>query len=251
MSETPISCPRFADWLAAEVGAAASKGERSRHALKVAAAEVLGEGGIDALSMGTLADRAGLTRTAFYKHFPTLPELLHELLADFQRCLSEALRSDGRAGNLADAVRATNLAYVRFFAANARTIASVQQLRRNSHDAEAMQFDMNDWWARKIAQTVHWSAGGGRQNGSRLALATACALEAMVDGLLTELYVRCNPSLVNLNLGETEVAEVLTQAWLGALQGPQAASPPSAVSGRRLRPSVPRRPPSAPGSRRR
>ena len=211
---------RFVDWLAAQRDDQAGKGLRSRHALKEAAAQVLEQDGVDALTMQALAERAGLTRTAFYKHYPTLPDLLQELVADFQTCLSQALRRNGRAGNLADAVRATNLAYVHFFAANARTIVSVQHLRRHSADALALQFDLNDWWARKIAQTVRWSAGG-RQQASRLLLATAYALEAMVDGLLTELYVRRNPALIGLKLSESDVAEVLTRAWLGALDGPR------------------------------
>ncbi len=221
MRAAPVSIEpalRFVDWLVAQRVEAGRKGDRSRHALKEAAAEVLEQGGVDILTLQALAERAGLSRTAFYKHYPSLPTLLQELVEDFQTCLSQALRREGRAGNLADAVRATNLAYVRFFAANARTIESVQQLRRRSADAQALQFDLNDWWARKIAQTVNWSAGG-RQQASRLSLATAYALEAMVDGLLTELYVRRNPTLVELKLSETDVADVLTQAWLGGLGG--------------------------------
>ena len=51
----------------------------------------------------------------------------------------------------------------------------------------------------------------------------AYALEAMVDGFLTELYVRRNPYLLALELSEAEIARTLSDAWEGAiarLRGP-------------------------------
>ncbi len=45
----------------------------------------------------------------------------------------------------------------------------------------------------------------------------------MVDGFLTELYVRGNPYLLALELSEVEVARTLSDAWEGAvarLRGP-------------------------------
>lgn len=214
---------RFADWLMARTAEdeLLRKGDRTRFALKAAAARLLEERGYESFSMGDVCDEVGITRTAFYKYFPNKQALVLELLGDFQDLLVETFRGpreDGAPGarGTAEAVYESNLAYVRLFAVNARVIVSIQQVRRALSDAERLQFDLNDWWARKIANAIVERGGPAARRRSRHALATAYALESMVDGFLTELYVRRNPNLVGLALSDTEVARVLTDAWVGA-----------------------------------
>ena len=192
------------------------KGERTRFALKSAAARLLEEKGYDRFSTGDVSDYADVTRTAFYNYFPSKQALVLELLEDFLSFLRLSLRPSRKGKDPSDSVLQVNLAYVRFFSVNARVILSIQHLRRTLSGAERQHFDLNDWWARKVAQVIMQS--GGTQNGkhSRLALATAYALEAMVDGFLTELYVRKNPNLVALDLTEAEVAKVVSDVWSGA-----------------------------------
>ncbi len=209
---------RFVDWLVAQATGvkALRKGERTRFALKSAAARLLEEKGYDRFSTGDVSDRADVTRTAFYNYFPSKQALVMELLEDFLAYLRLSLRPDRKARDRADGVHQVNLAYVRFFSFNARVILSIQHLRRTLSGAERKHFDLNDWWARKVAQAI--TERSGRKDGkpSRLALATAYALEAMVDGFLSELYVRKNPNLLALRLSEEEVAQVLSDAWNGA-----------------------------------
>lgn len=209
---------RFVDWLgerSAQVDLL-RKGERTRFALKTAAARLLEERGYDRFSTGDVSDYADVTRTAFYIYFPSKQALVLELLEDFLSFLRLSLKPVQRARDPAAAVLATNLAYVRFFSVNAQVILSIQHLRRTLSGAERQHFDLNDWWAHKVAQVIMQSSG--RQDGthSRVALATAYALEAMVDGFLTELYVRKNPNLVALELSEEEVAKILSDVWNGA-----------------------------------
>ena len=214
----PALPARFVDWLL-ERGTEVDllrKGERTRFALKSAAARLLEEKGYDRFSTGDVSDYADVTRTAFYNYFPSKQALVLELLEDFLSFLRLSLRPSRKGMDPSDSVLQVNLAYVRFFSVNARVILSIQHLRRTLSGAERQHFDLNDWWARKVAQVIMQS--GGTQNGkhSRLALATAYALEAMVDGFLTELYVRKNPNLVALDLTEAEVAKVVSDVWSGA-----------------------------------
>ena len=243
-TSTAILPSRFVDWLL-ERGAEIDllrKGERTRFALKSAAARLLEEKGYDRFSTGDVSDYAEVTRTAFYTYFPSKQALVLELLEDFLSFLRLSLRPKQRLADPAKAVLQTNLAYVRFFSVNARVILSIQHVRRALSGAERQHFDLNDWWARKVAQAILQNSSTENQERSRFALATAYALETMVDGFLTELYVRQNPNLLALKLSETEVAQILSDIW-NAATGHGTASvatammtPPAGATGKKTTP---------------
>lgn len=209
---------RFVDWLAQAHDSPdlLRKGDRRRVALKLAAAQLLEDRGYDAFSTGDVSDKAQVTRTAFYVYFPNKQALALDLLEDFQHFMMSVLRPARKGLSLAEAAYETNLTYVRFFAVNARVILSIQNIRRYLSDAERLQFDMNDWWAHKVARTISQGSGTRTATPSKRALATAYALEAMIDGFLTELYVRNNPHLLALRLDEAAIARLLTDLWLRA-----------------------------------
>ena len=209
---------RFVDWMAQSQDPPdlLRKGDRRRLSLKLAAAQLLEDRGYDAFSTGDVSDKAQVTRTAFYVYFSSKQALTLDLLEDFQRFMMSVLRPARKGLSLAEAAYETNLAYIRFFAVNARIILSVQNIRRSLSDAERLQFDMNDWWAHKVARTISNEHGKRSAVPSKRALATAYALEAMIDGFLTELYVRNNPHLLALKLDQTAVAHLLTDLWLRA-----------------------------------
>lgn len=217
----PAGSLRFVDWLhaAQQTTARLSKGDRRRLALKLAAAQLLEDRGYDAFSTGDVSDAAQVTRTAFYVYYPNKQALVLELLQDFQQFMMSVLRPARSGLGVAEAALQTNRAYVRFFAVNARIILSIQHVRRSLSDAERMQFDLNDWWAHKVARAISHGAGGRAGKPSKQALASAYALEAMIDGFLTELYVRKNPNLAALHLDEEAIARLLTDLWLGATGG--------------------------------
>ncbi|HAJ13571.1 MAG TPA: hypothetical protein DCM06_13555 [Comamonadaceae bacterium] len=214
---------RFVDWLSAELETeeASTKGDRRRLALKLAAARLLEDRGYDDFSTRDVSDAANVTRTALYLYYPSKQVLVLELLQDFQRFMMEKLRPSRKGMSMAEAALETNRTYVRFFAINARIILSIQYVRRNLSDAEKLQFDLNDWWAHKVARAISGRTTVQQRSShpSKQALATAYALEGMIDSFLTELYVRRNPNLVALNLSEEAVAKLLTRLWLGALKG--------------------------------
>lgn len=224
-AEPPQPAPaagfRFVDWLSDALQAtnAVSKGDRRRLALKLAAAQLLEDRGSEAFSTGDVSDAAQVTRTAFYVYYPSKQALVLELLEDFQHFMMSVLRPPRKGLSVAEATLQTNQAYVRFFAVNARIILSIQHIRRNLSDAERLQFDLNDWWARKVARAISQASGSRAVKPSKYALATAYALEAMVDGFLTELYVRKNPNLLALKLDEDDLARLLTDLWLRASGG--------------------------------
>ena len=215
---TPADSLRFVDWLADvhQTTDRLSKGNRRRLALKLAAAQLLEDHGYEAFSTGDVSDAAQVTRTAFYVYYPNKQALVLELLEDFQQFMMKVLRPSRKSASLADAALQTNRAYVRFFAVNARIILSIQHMRRSLSNAERLQFDLNDWWAHKVARAISHNSGARQRKPSRQALATAYALEAMIDGFLTELYVRKNPNLLALKLGEDGIARLLTDLWLRA-----------------------------------
>lgn len=236
----PAAVPDFEAWLAerheaADTGAA-TKGKRTRARLLTAAARALQAQGFDGFGLAEVCREAGVTRTALYKHFPNRQSLVLALVDDFQTFLAEALRHGRKSrdpnasAGRDDAVMATNLAYVQLFRSHARLIHAVQQARHALDDAERLKFEMNAQWARKVALAIEGDTGQSlpsvssvfstrgtkaRNAASREALATAYALEAMVDGFLTEWILRRNPHLAALKLSDVEVARILTAVWRG------------------------------------
>jgi len=235
-AKTPPTVPDFERWLMrrhderddGDAGTT-TKGERTRGRLLQAAARQLRALGFERFGVAAVCREAGVTRTALYRHFPHKQALVLALVAEFQAFLGEALRQSrgtpARAAGV-DPVLATNLAYVRLYRAHAPMVHAVQQARQALDDAERLKFEMNEQWARKVALSIDSGADAAAKRApkarpsraSREALATAYALEAMVDGFLAEWLLRRNPHLAALDLSDKDVARVLTAAWRGAMR---------------------------------
>lgn len=86
----------------------------TRERLIEAAAELIGEGGCGAASVGALTHRAGLTPGALYRHFPSKSELLVEVLRSLAHAELDAMRAaaDGET-DAAERLDAVISSYVR------------------------------------------------------------------------------------------------------------------------------------------
>ncbi|NMO50132.1 TetR/AcrR family transcriptional regulator [Actinoplanes sp. TBRC 11911] len=67
------------------------RGERSRQVILDAAAELAATEGIDGLSIGNLTTHIGMSKSAFYAHFPSKEELQLATVADVHRRYREHL----------------------------------------------------------------------------------------------------------------------------------------------------------------
>lgn len=216
--DTPESALRFTGWLRQRTrqDELDTKGQRTLADVKIAAAHLLEQKGYNEFSMADIAAEAKVSRPALYQYVESKQALVLDLLEDFYRFMSETLRS-ARGTRNGSNLHQINRTYVGFFAANAKIIVSIEQVRDNLNGVAKMQFDLNERWAQKIARQL---TGPDSENSDKPAddvLLTAYALEHMVDGLLTDIYVRKNPALARFSNDPDAIARVLSNLWLKAL----------------------------------
>jgi AcrR family transcriptional regulator len=200
-----------------------TKGQRTKADIKAAAATLLERQGYEAFTLAKVAKLAEVSRPAVYQYYESQHALVLELLADFQVFMANTLRQDhsGSPGQTeARSLLAINVAYVRFFSANARIIFSIQSVRRSEKDASNLQIDMNDFWAQKIALGLIPARLEADPTTRDVAVLQAYALEHMVDGLLTDIYVRKNPKLKRFASQHALLGQVLTDMWQAVVDQP-------------------------------
>ena len=151
------------------------------------ALELLAKKGIEALTLRSLARRAGVSHAAPARHFRSLSDLRAEVAASGFRMLSEAIQSSGAAlSSESDAVlrlAAAGRAYVECAVANPGLFALMFRTGDLDAENEALQRDSSAAFERlldhvQLAQATGWKA----DRDSRL---LAGAMWASVHGLAT------------------------------------------------------------------
>ena len=214
---SPLSL-RFTDWLkrCALESAAQTKGQRTVADIKLSAALLMERRSIDDFSLEDVASGAGISRPAIYQYFSSKQVLLLSLLEDFQIFTGSTLQNAKHLPGNANP-RDVNRAYVHFFAANARLMVAIEKIEQSLKGASKMQFAMNERWAHKIAKKMVAVDGTASIESQQSALLRAFALEHMVDGLLSDIYVRKNPALKQFASNPDLVADALSDIWERAI----------------------------------
>lgn len=151
------------------------------------ALELLAKEGIEALTLRSLARRAGVSHAAPARHFRSLSDLRAEVAASGFRMLSEAIQSSGAAlSSESDAVlrlAAAGRAYVECAVANPGLFALMFRTGDLDAENEALQRDSSAAFERlldhvQLAQATGWKA-------DRDSRPLAGAMWASVHGLAT------------------------------------------------------------------
>jgi AcrR family transcriptional regulator len=129
---------------ASALGRRRLRGEDRRAALLHAAIELLAEDGIDAISMDTVAVRAGVSRPLVYKHFANRDELLAEtyrqhaaeLNATIAATVEQATGFEGKLRALVRASMAAETTHGPIFGPLRRAGARDAAFRRQQHDRD-------------------------------------------------------------------------------------------------------------------
>ncbi len=116
-----------------------ARGQRTRTGLLTAARELLEAGGLDALTMTTVAERAGVTRRAAYLHYPSRTELLIDLFTHVNRTedLASSLRPVWEAPDGVSALTAFAEHLARFHPRILGVAGALNRARRTDPDAAA------------------------------------------------------------------------------------------------------------------
>jgi AcrR family transcriptional regulator len=74
-----------------------AKGARTRSALLTRAVQIARREGVDAVTFGSVAERAGLTRSAVFSHFGSRDKLVLDTLQVYRQTFSQTILEPGRA----------------------------------------------------------------------------------------------------------------------------------------------------------
>lgn len=111
-----------------------------RRALVDAAMQLVGEGGIDAVSVREAARRAGVSPGAPFRHFPSRDALLQAVAEEAQRRFRAGIETAlvaAPAGDPLGRFRALGLAYLRWAMRNTAYFEVISSRRLFDHDADA------------------------------------------------------------------------------------------------------------------
>lgn len=197
----------------------AKKAERTREALKVAAARVLEKRGYSQLRAIDISVEAGMSEGIFYKYFKDRNEICHEVLGEFMHNYVPMQRHSfdiGAAEGSFGAILRANIAWFSCARANSQLIRSVFQFQDSeSSFAGRSQRVFRDWHDLTLRKVLdHYPDGAADRDTIEILL---YALGGMIDEVTRLLWVNPNRSLLHLlernSITDEDLAEVMTIIW--------------------------------------
>jgi AcrR family transcriptional regulator len=160
----------------------------ARHDAIVAAARALAsEGGMDAVQIAPVAERAGIAAGTVYRYFPSKAELVAALVA----ALSEQeIGAAKRAADAAPGPLSALTASIATFAARARAhrrLAFALMAEPVDAEADAARIGFRKTLVAEIESRVRTAIGGGHLPEQDAHLAAASAVGALTEGLIGPL----------------------------------------------------------------
>jgi AcrR family transcriptional regulator len=209
---------KYADYLQREFASQffASKGERTRARLKIAAATALEEIGFQACTVAEISRRAGVALGTFYVYFADKSEIAGEILVDFGDALHGDAQKLARGTSNFEAILVTNRIFVKAYQLNPGLLRCHFQLEDHDPAFRAKRRRLRHQWVSRIARSIarRTSAPAGAKN---LCLPVSYALESMVFQFLYDVFVKQNPDLSRQAADPDRVAELLSILWYRAV----------------------------------
>jgi TetR/AcrR family transcriptional regulator, transcriptional repressor for nem operon len=193
-----------------------SKGERTRHRLKVGGLRVLETVGYAELRITDVCREADLSLGAFYVYFADKKDLATAVLLEFGEDLYARGLKAASGKDAYDAILQTNRFFVSAYDANRGLVRCLVQLDDVVPEFQSRWREIRYRWTRRIAASI-----AKRSGTVSISEATRCqiafALEGMVFHFLYDLFVREEPYLVGLTTDLEAVAELLSLLWYRAV----------------------------------
>ncbi|GAB5468078.1 MAG: hypothetical protein Kilf2KO_11080 [Rhodospirillales bacterium] len=219
-SPTRLSEARYAETLRAGLatGAFASKGERTRYRLRIAAAEALEADGFQKLKVADVCRRANVALGTFYVYFRDKTEIAIDVVMSFIDLLYEQAREGARGANEYDSIYRTNLFFVLAYRANPGLMRCHVQLQSQEPEFRAHWEPRHRTWLEILARSILRRSEPGRLTRER-ALKIAAALEGMVFNYLYSAAVTRESLIESDSSDPAEMAETLSVLWYRGVHG--------------------------------
>lgn len=194
------------------------KAERTREALKVAAARALEKRGYNELRALDISTEAGMSEGIFYKYFKDRNAICHEVLGEFMHYVPMQRHAFdlGMADSPFTAILRANIAWFACARANSQLIRALFQFQDSeSSFAGRSQRVFRDWHDVTLRKVLdHYPEGAADRDTVEILL---YALGGMVDEMTRLLWVNPNRSLLHLlernSITDEDLAEVMTVIW--------------------------------------
>lgn len=218
--ETP-EVQRYGDHLAGELKTRsfASKGDRTKFRLKIAAAKALEEIGYQNMKASDICELADVALGTFYVYYRDKNAIAIETILDFVEFLYERAREVGRGTSEYEAILNTNRYFVAAYGANSGLMQSYVQLHSQLPEFRAVWRPRHLKWIEALARSIVKRGNYGRHlPGSPHAVAHA--LEVMVFHYLYAVIVSRDPLTDDEGPGHAdELAQMLSTLWYRAVYG--------------------------------
>jgi TetR/AcrR family transcriptional repressor of nem operon len=197
------------------------KGERTRERFKLATAQVLEEFGFHAMRVSDISDAAEASEGTFYIYFRDKRDATRTVLQEFLSGIQTGGDGDALArGSAFDAIRHTNLQWIRLVRANAGLMRCAFQLGDEDAEFGRLVHSYNRIWYERVAKSVvrHRPQGAISMNA---ALFAAYSLGAMMDDLMRRMVVYPDQDFLAFlrKVAPTDeaIADALSVIWIRVL----------------------------------
>jgi AcrR family transcriptional regulator len=209
---------RYSDHLRAEMQerSFASKGERTRFRLKMAAAAALEEKGFQELKVADVCRLAHVALGTFYVYFPDKSAIASEVLLDFGDALYTQVQGIARGNNHYEAILLTNQFFIASYQRNAGLVRCLIQLEDQEPEFRARWRQRRLQWIQKIARSIARRSGDPEVPES-MYVQIAYALEGMVFQYFYDIFVRRDPILSPIAGSPEHVASLMSVLWYRAV----------------------------------
>ena len=216
MTTRPIGAKKRVSVAAAKptLDPVSARGQKRRELIKAAAREVLERTGYHAMKVTDVAAQAGVAVGLFYHYFADLEAVTREVLSDYLDELSATPAPEPE--DRFDLIYIPTLVWAKAYEEHPGLMRCLVQVADEVPEFRALWNEHNATWSKRIAKSISRRLPQGQEN-DNISLSMAYALGAMVDGLISEVYVRRNSGLRKLLKTPREAAELLSVIWYRAL----------------------------------
>lgn len=217
-SANGLECGRYSDYLADmfETLTFASKGDRTKFRLKIAAARALEEIGYQDLKVSDVCSNAGVALGTFYVYFQDKNEIAIEVVLDFVNYLYERAKQVGGRHDEYAAILNTNRFFISAYRINAGLMQCHVQLQSQLPEFRKLWGPRHLKWIEGLARSISRRGFyGDDKPGSHVMVARA--LEGMVFHYLYSVLVTRESVVDDKELDADELASMLSTLWYRAV----------------------------------
>jgi AcrR family transcriptional regulator len=195
-----------------------TKGDKTRHRLRVAAAQALEGGGYQGLKVADVCALADVALGTFYVYFRDKTEIAIDVVLSFVEHLYLGAREAARGAGDFGTIYRTNLFFVQAYRANPGLMRCHVQLQSDEPAFRTVWQPRHRAWIEVIARSIQRRSSDPAMTGRR-ALRVAAALEGMVFHYLYSAAVTHQSPAEGDDADAAAMAETLSVLWYRGVHG--------------------------------